>query len=179
MNDYILPSRLLRYLYQGNNDKALAYLSRITSLNQENLFTAYDEGYLRFIGQFRIQYLLDMGYYREALAWACLECELYPDNIESFAVKDSIKNEIKNLPAKKPVKKSKLNARWGPVAGMRSVKALIERDFLRPLFDHESFKKYHLTIPTGLLLYGPPGCGKTFIIRQLAKIFEFNYIEVI
>jgi transitional endoplasmic reticulum ATPase len=178
-NSWTIPSRLQRYLYKGHQEKAIAFLSRITSINQDNLFKDHDEEYLRFIGQYRIQYLMEIGYYREALAWACLECELYPDNHEAFAIKDSIKKQIINLPDKVPVRQVKAKTKWGPVAGMRSVKAMIERDFLMPLIDPEIFTRYKVNIPAGLLLYGPPGCGKTLFITQLAKILGFSFIEVL
>jgi len=35
-----------------------------------------------------------------------------------------------------------------------------------------------LGFPNGILLYGPPGCGKTFIARKLAEEVEYNFIEI-
>lgn len=42
---------------------------------------------------------------------------------------------------------------WGPVAGMRRIKAIIERDILLPLREPEMYINYHVTIPKGLLNY--------------------------
>ena len=39
----------------------------------------------------RIDLLREMGRFTEALAWACLECELHPDNVAAQAVKDELK----------------------------------------------------------------------------------------
>ena len=39
----------------------------------------------------RIDLLREMGRFTEALAWACLECELRPDNVAAQAVKDELK----------------------------------------------------------------------------------------
>jgi len=65
------------------------------------------------------------------------------------------------------------------VAGMRLLKALLWRNVIRPLRNPAPFQRYRLTIPNGILLYGPPGCGKTYIARQLAEELGFSFFEVI
>jgi transitional endoplasmic reticulum ATPase len=65
------------------------------------------------------------------------------------------------------------------VAGMRQLKALLWRNVIRPLRNPAPFQRYRLTIPNGILLYGPPGCGKTYIARQLAEELGFKFFEVI
>ena len=47
-----------------------------------------------------------------------------------------------------------------------------------PFREPKTYKKYNLKLPRGLLLYGPPGCGKTFIVKKLAELLSFNYVEV-
>ncbi|MEA2040628.1 MAG: ATP-binding protein [Thermodesulfobacteriota bacterium] len=64
------------------------------------------------------------------------------------------------------------------VAGMREVKVLLERDVILPLQEPELYKLYGLSLPNGVLLYGPPGCGKTFIAKKLAQILKFKYFEI-
>ncbi len=61
---------------------------------------------------------------------------------------------------------------------MRRVKAIIERDVLLPLKEREVYRNFNVSIPNGLLLYGPPGCGKTFIVKQIARLLQFKYLEV-
>jgi hypothetical protein len=65
------------------------------------------------------------------------------------------------------------------VAGMYRLKALLERDVIAPIRDPEPFKRYGLTAPNGILLYGPPGCGKTYIARQLAEELGHYFVEII
>jgi len=65
------------------------------------------------------------------------------------------------------------------VAGMHELKAMLQRDVVAPLRNPEPFRRYGLTIPNGVLLYGPPGCGKTYIARQLAEELGYYFVEII
>lgn len=64
------------------------------------------------------------------------------------------------------------------VAGMTDLKILLINDVLRPLLFPKKYKKFRLSIPNGILLYGPPGCGKTFIVQKLAEELGYNFIEL-
>ena len=64
------------------------------------------------------------------------------------------------------------------VAGMEDLKAQLIQDVIYPLTQKDKFEKFKLSIPNGILLYGPPGCGKTFIVRKLAEELNFSYFEV-
>ncbi|OBJ71692.1 ATP-binding protein [Mycobacterium sp. 1274756.6] len=59
-------------------------------------------------------------------------------------------------------------ARLAEVAGMAEVKAQIERSFIGPLRNPDLARAYGTRAGGGLLLYGPPGCGKTFIASAIA-----------
>jgi len=64
------------------------------------------------------------------------------------------------------------------VAGMKELKSLLINDVIEPLLNPEKFKKFKLSIPNGILLYGPPGCGKTFIVKKLSEEIGYNFIEL-
>lgn len=64
------------------------------------------------------------------------------------------------------------------VAGMRPLKAMLMSDVIEPLINPEKYKKFKLGIPNGILLFGPPGCGKTFIVKKLAEELGYNFIEM-
>lgn len=64
------------------------------------------------------------------------------------------------------------------VAGMNDLKRLLINDVIKPLLDPEKYEKFKLSVPNGILLYGPPGCGKTYIVRRLAEELGYNFVEV-
>ncbi len=68
--------------------------------------------------------------------------------------------------------------RLADVGGMTEVKARLEAAVLAPLRNPELLKLYGKSLRGGLLLYGPPGCGKTFIARAIAGEIDARFISV-
>ena len=64
------------------------------------------------------------------------------------------------------------------VAGMNQVKQRLEAAFLAPMRNPELRKLYGKSLRGGLLLYGPPGCGKTFIARAVAGELGARFMAV-
>ena len=67
---------------------------------------------------------------------------------------------------------------FADVAGMENLKAQLRSDVIDILNDQERAKSLGLTIPNGMLFYGPPGCGKTFFVEKFAEEVKCNYIYV-
>lgn len=64
---------------------------------------------------------------------------------------------------------------FSAVAGMDSLKEQLKSEVLDILADKEGAESYGIDIPNGMLLYGPPGCGKTFLAERFAEEAGYNY----
>lgn len=67
---------------------------------------------------------------------------------------------------------------FAAIAGMHDLKEQLRLDIIDALHNPEEYKKYGITIPNGMLLYGPPGCGKTFFAKNLAVEVGFNFMLI-
>ncbi|MFF5445643.1 tetratricopeptide repeat protein [Streptomyces sp. NPDC012888] len=70
------------------------------------------------------------------------------------------------------------DVRLADVGGMQQVKDRLEAAFLAPMRNPELRKLYGKSLRGGLLLYGPPGCGKTFIARAVAGELGAGFMSV-
>jgi len=72
----------------------------------------------------------------------------------------------------------KSNVNFSDVGGMESVKKEIELKIIKPLLYPELYKAYSKKVGGGILLYGPQGCGKTFIAKATAGQVNAKFISV-
>jgi len=70
------------------------------------------------------------------------------------------------------------NVSWEEVGGLEEVKQNLIEAVEWPLKNSEIFTRMGITPPKGILLHGPPGCGKTLLARAVATISEANFISV-
>ena len=67
---------------------------------------------------------------------------------------------------------------FADIAGMDELKDQLTKRVIWVLKDKEKAEKYKLTPPNGMILYGPPGCGKTFFAEKFAEESNFNFTIV-
>lgn len=68
--------------------------------------------------------------------------------------------------------------RLADVGGMTDVKKRLEAAFLAPMRNPELRRLYGKSLKGGLLLYGPPGCGKTFLAKAIAGELGASFFSV-
>ncbi|MEO9534314.1 MAG: AAA family ATPase [Crocinitomicaceae bacterium] len=64
------------------------------------------------------------------------------------------------------------------IAGMADLKEMLKTDVIDALKEKEKYAEFGLTIPNGMLLYGPPGCGKTFFAEKFAEEIGFRFYQI-
>ncbi len=67
---------------------------------------------------------------------------------------------------------------WDDIGGYEDVKKEIREYVEFPLKNKDLARRYGLRPPKGILLFGPPGCGKTMMMRALASEAKINFIYV-
>jgi transitional endoplasmic reticulum ATPase len=83
---------------------------------------------------------------------------------------ESIQNEMQEL------ERPKIN--FDHVGGMNKVKEEIKIKIIQPLLHPELYKAYGKKTGGGILLYGPPGCGKTHLARATAGQIQASFISI-
>lgn len=72
----------------------------------------------------------------------------------------------------------KPNVKFADVGGLENVKKEIDLKIIKPLNNVELYATYGKKIGGGILLYGPPGCGKTFLAKATAGEINAAFINV-
>lgn len=67
---------------------------------------------------------------------------------------------------------------WDGVAGMRSEKDLIEKRLVLPLAEPSLAERYGVAPPRAVVMFGPPGTGKTTFAKAIASRLEWSFVEV-
>lgn len=70
------------------------------------------------------------------------------------------------------------NVTLGDVGDMADAKQALTEAVLWPLQHPDTFSRLGVDPPRGVLLYGPPGCGKTFVVRALASTGQLSVLAV-
>jgi transitional endoplasmic reticulum ATPase len=123
-----------------------------------------------------------MSALRRVLPEIDLEQKEIPKEIleKLFVTKEDFMNVLKHIEpsAMREVLVEVPKVTWDDVGGLEDVKAKLKEVVEWPLKYPESFKRIGIKPPNGVLLYGPPGCGKTLLAKAVANESEANFISV-
>jgi transitional endoplasmic reticulum ATPase len=70
------------------------------------------------------------------------------------------------------------NVHWEDAGGLEEVKQHLKEAVEWPLKNPEMFTKLGIKPPKGILLFGPPGCGKTLLAKAVSTESEANFISI-
>ncbi len=70
------------------------------------------------------------------------------------------------------------NVRWEEIGGLAAEKQELIEVVEWPLKRPDAFRRMGISPPKGVLIFGPPGCGKTLLARAVATESEANFISV-
>ncbi|MBN2150932.1 MAG: CDC48 family AAA ATPase [Candidatus Lokiarchaeota archaeon] len=105
-----------------------------------------------------------------------------PDEIlfELKVTKDDFDTALNNIEASamREVLIEIPNVKWSEVGGLDSVKRSLIEAVELPLKNPGLFEKAGIREPSGVLLFGPPGCGKTLLAKAVATESEANFITI-
>ncbi len=137
-----------------------------------DVFTLYAKGLLK---ENSIANAIDA--YQKALA---LDPDCFDEELDSQlrlrGGNESPDDDEEEEPDQRFLQKPDIN--FNDVGGMESVKKEIELKIIKPLLHPELYKAYGKKIGGGILLYGPPGCGKTFIAKATAGQVNAKFLSV-
>lgn len=67
---------------------------------------------------------------------------------------------------------------WRDVGALEGVRDELEMAIVEPIQNPQRYAKVGISAPTGVLLWGPPGCGKTLLAKAVAAESKANFISV-
>lgn len=141
--------------------------------NVESKIVDYDDSIIRIIKKALFSDT-DVRFKSATEFLNALNGELEIEDVDKVVVQKSIKEET----SKKPLSQKTKGRGFGAIAGMKELKEQLQHDVINALQNPGEYEKYGITIPNGMLLYGPPGCGKTFFSKRFAEEVGFNFIDI-
>lgn len=103
------------------------------------------------------------------------------DSIEAISITDD--DFLTALPKIQPSSKREgfatiPDTTWADIGALRPVREELLTAIVEPIRHPEKYQRVGITAPTGVLLWGPPGCGKTLLAKAVANESRANFISV-
>uniref|UniRef100_A0A2S2QJ24 Nuclear valosin-containing protein-like n=1 Tax=Sipha flava TaxID=143950 RepID=A0A2S2QJ24_9HEMI len=70
------------------------------------------------------------------------------------------------------------NITWDDIGSLKKIRQELHMAMLAPVTHAKEFNALGLDVPTGVLLCGPPGCGKTLLAKAVANEAGINFISI-
>jgi len=96
--------------------------------------------------------------------------------VEDIEKVQKVKSDDK--PEKKIQSKIAKGKGFDAIAGMKELKEQFQLDVINAIRYPAEYAKYGISIPNGILFYGPPGCGKTFFAKCLADELDIEFMSL-
>ncbi|RLG50279.1 MAG: AAA family ATPase, partial [Thermoproteota archaeon] len=123
-----------------------------------------------------------MAALRRVLPQIDLESETIPlEILEQLIVKKSDFQEALKLIQPSAMREIYIeipNVKWEDIGDLEQVKRELIDLIEMPLKHPKTFERIGIDPPKGILLYGPPGCGKTLLAKAIANESEANFISI-
>jgi len=161
------------YFKKGNYSACNVILEEVIESGQQDLdiLSLYAKGLLKenSVGK-------AIEVYKKALA---LDPKYFDEDLDNqLRVKGTYEKDEESTEALDGRFLQKPTINFNDVGGMESVKKEIELKIIKPLQHPELYKAYGKKIGGGILLYGPPGCGKTYLAKATAGQVNAKFINV-
>ena len=118
---------------------------------------------------------------RRILPMIDIDKEIPPEVIEKLKVtRDDFSEALKNTEpsALREVFVEVPNVKWDDIGGLERAKEELKEVVEWPLKYPDTFARLNTKPPKGILLFGPPGTGKTMLVKAVANVTEANFISI-
>ena len=70
------------------------------------------------------------------------------------------------------------NVSWNDIGALQAVRKELHSAIVRPIKSPDLYESFGISAPAGVLLWGPPGCGKTLLAKAVAAESKANFISI-
>ncbi|XP_056630049.1 nuclear valosin-containing protein-like isoform X3 [Diorhabda sublineata] len=117
----------------------------------------------------------------EILFWLHDQLPLSDEELESLRVTiQDFKAALKSVQpsAKREGFVTVPDTTWDDVGSLNTIREELQLSIVAPVRHSKQFESLGITVPAGVLLFGPPGCGKTLLAKAIANEAAINFISV-
>ncbi|SCU96070.1 LAMI_0F05094g1_1 [Lachancea mirantina] len=106
---------------------------------------------------------------------------LSPEQLDTLSIK--YEDFLKALPTIQPTAKREgfatvPDVSWSNIGALNKIRIELNMAIVQPIKRPELYEKVGISAPAGVLLWGPPGCGKTLLAKAVANESRANFISI-